>query len=132
MSPAAVLARAYDWRFAAAAVVTVVVYGALTFAISDWRIGHRRVLNEADSEASGRAVDALLNYETVKTFGAEARAAAAYDAALGTYAEASEKANASLALLNMMQGLVQKRRAGGHGRARGAGGRLRPHGGGRG
>ena len=104
---AAVLARAYDWRFAAAAVVTVVVYGALTFAISDWRIGHRRILNEADSEASGRAVDALINYETVKTFGAEARAAAAYDRALGVYAEASEKANASLALLNMMQGFVQ-------------------------
>ena len=104
---AAVLARAYDWRFAAAAVVTVVVYGALTFAISDWRIGHRRLLNEADSEASGRAVDALLNYETVKAFGAEARAAAAYDQALGAYAEANEKANESLALLNIMQGFVQ-------------------------
>ncbi|MBE7218282.1 MAG: ABC transporter ATP-binding protein/permease [Caulobacteraceae bacterium] len=102
-----VLARAYDWRFALAAVVTVVIYGALTFAISDWRIGQRRVLNEADSEASGRAVDALLNYETVKAFGAEARAAADYDEALGRYAEASEKANASLALLNMVQGLVQ-------------------------
>ena len=104
---AAVLARAYDWRFAAAAVATVVVYGALTFAISDWRIGHRRLLNEADSEASGRAVDALLNYETVKAFGAEARAAAAYDQALGSYAEANEKANESLALLNIMQGFVQ-------------------------
>ena len=104
---AAVLARAYDWRFAAAAVVTVVIYGALTFAISDWRIGHRRVLNEADSEASGRAVDALLNYETVKAFGAETRAAAAYDEALGRYAEANEKANTSLAILNMVQGLVQ-------------------------
>ncbi len=104
---AAVLAKAYDWRFAAAAVVTVVIYGALTFAISDWRIGHRRVLNEADSEASGRAVDALLNYETVKAFGAEARAAADYDRALGRYTEANEKANASLALLNMVQSLVQ-------------------------
>ena len=104
---AAVLWRAYDWRFALTAVVTVVVYGGLTFTISDWRIGHRRKLNEADSEASGRAVDALLNYETVKAFGAEARAAAAYDRALGVYAEASETANTSLAILNIVQGLVQ-------------------------
>jgi ATP-binding cassette subfamily B protein len=104
---AGVLWRAYDWRFALTAVITVVIYGALTFTISDWRIGHRRVLNEADSEASGRAVDALLNYETVKAFGAEARAAAAYDQALGAYARASETANTSLAVLNMVQGLVQ-------------------------
>ena len=104
---AVVLWKAYDWRFALTAVVTVVIYGTLTFTISDWRIGHRRKLNEADSEASGRAVDALLNYETVKAFGAEARAAAGYDKALGVYAEASETANTSLAILNMVQGLVQ-------------------------
>jgi len=103
---ALVLAKAYDWRFAATAVVTVAVYGALTFAISDWRIGHRRILNEADAEASARAVDALLNYETVKAFGAEERAAAAYDQALEVYGRASEKANASLAMLNMVQGAV--------------------------
>jgi ATP-binding cassette subfamily B protein len=103
---AIVLAKAYDWRFAATAVVTVVIYGAVTFSISDWRIGHRRVLNEADAEASARAVDALLNYETVKAFGAETRAAAGYEAALKIYGQASEKANASLALLNMVQGAV--------------------------
>jgi ATP-binding cassette subfamily B protein len=61
---AVVLAGAYDWRFAATAVVTVVIYGWLTFAISNWRIGIRRELNEADQEAAGRAVDALINYET--------------------------------------------------------------------
>ena len=103
---ALVLAKAYDWRFAATAVVTVGVYGITTFALSNWRIGHRRVLNEADAAASARVVDALINYETVKAFGAEARAAASYDDALGVYAEASEKANASLALLNMVQGAV--------------------------
>ena len=100
---AGVLARAYDWRFAATAVVTVAIYGILTFAISDWRIGHRRKLNEADSEAPGRSIDALLNYETVKVFGAEARAAADYDRALAAYGEASEQANASLAVLNIVQ-----------------------------
>ena len=103
---ALVLAKAYDWRFAATAVVTVVIYGGLTFAISDWRIGHRRILNEADAEAQARAVDALLNYETVKAFGAEARAAAGYDEALEIYGHAAEKANTSLALLNMVQGAV--------------------------
>ncbi len=103
---AGVLAKAYDWRFGATAVATVVVYGVLTFSISNWRIGHRRVLNEADAAASARAVDALLNYETVKAFGAEARAAAGYDSALEVYAQASEKANTSLALLNLIQGAV--------------------------
>ncbi len=69
--------------FALTAVVTVVIYGVVTFAISDWRVGHRRVMNEADTEAAGRAVDALLNYETVKAFGAEDRAVGGYDAAPG-------------------------------------------------
>lgn len=103
---AVVLAKAYDWRFAATAVVTVAIYGILTFSISDWRIGHRRALNEADSEAAGRAVDALMNYETVKTFGAETRAAATYDRALAGYSQASIKANVSLAVLNGVQALV--------------------------
>ncbi|MBX7248231.1 MAG: ABC transporter ATP-binding protein/permease [Caulobacteraceae bacterium] len=103
---AGVLWGVYDWTFAAAAVATVGVYGVLTFAISDWRIRHRRELNEADSEAAGRAVDALLNYETVKSFGAEARAAADYDRALADYTAASAKATGSLALLNIVQGAV--------------------------
>jgi ATP-binding cassette subfamily B protein len=103
---AGVLWGKYDWRFAAAAVVTIVVYGVFTFAISDWRIGHRRAQNEADSEAAGRAVDALLNYETVKSFGAEHRAAADYDKALAAYSSASAKATTSLAMLNAVQALV--------------------------
>jgi ATP-binding cassette subfamily B protein len=103
---AGVLAKAYDWRFAAAAVATVLVYGVLTFAISDWRIAHRRALNEADAEAAGRAVDALLNYETVKAFGAEARAAADYDRALAAYSEAQVKATTSLSLLNGAQAAI--------------------------
>jgi ABC-type transport system involved in Fe-S cluster assembly fused permease/ATPase subunit len=103
---AAVLARAYDWRFAATAIVTVVIYGVLTFSISNWRIGHRRELNEADAEAAGRAVDALLNYETVKTFGAEDRAVGAYERALSTYGAAQIKATNSLSLLNVVQSLI--------------------------
>lgn len=103
---AGVLGGMYDWRFAAVAVVVVVIYTVLTFAISNWRIEQRRAMNTADSEAAGLAVDALLNYETVKSFGAEARAARGYDAALGIYNEAALKANASLAMLNVVQALV--------------------------
>ena len=103
---AVVLAKAYDWRFAAVALGTVAVYGYLTFAISDWRIGHRRALNEADAEAAGRAVDALLNYETVKSFGAEDRAVAGYGGALDRYGEAQIKATNSLNLLNLVQSAV--------------------------
>lgn len=100
---AVVLAKAYDWRFAAVALVTVALYGYLTFAISDWRIGHRRALNEADAEAAGRAVDALLNYETVKSFGGEDRSVAGYARALDVYGRANIKATQSLNLLNLVQ-----------------------------
>jgi ABC-type transport system involved in Fe-S cluster assembly fused permease/ATPase subunit len=103
---AGVLGGAYDWRFAAVAVVVVVVYAVFTFAISNWRIEHRRTMNTADTEAAGQAVDALLNYETVKSFGAEARAAEGYDRALGVYGAAALKANSSLALLNAVQALI--------------------------
>jgi ATP-binding cassette subfamily B protein len=103
---AAVLGAAYDWRFAATAVVTVLVYVVMTFAVSDWRIAHRRALNEADQEAAGRAVDALINYETVKTFGAEARAVANYETALKLYSAAQVKATNSLTLLNAGQSAI--------------------------
>jgi ATP-binding cassette subfamily B protein len=103
---AGVLGGAYDWRFAAVAVVVVIVYAGLTFSISNWRIEHRRTMNTADTEAAGQAVDALLNYETVKSFGAEARAADDYDRALGVYGAAAIKANSSLALLNGVQALI--------------------------
>nr|WP_309628109.1 ABC transporter ATP-binding protein/permease [Brevundimonas sp.] len=103
---AGVLGGAYDWRFAAVAVVVVIVYTVFTFSISNWRIEHRRTMNTADTEAAGQVVDALINYETVKSFGAEARAALGYDRALGAYNEAALKANSSLALLNAVQALI--------------------------
>ena len=90
---AGVLGAKYDWRFAAVAVVVVVIYTAATFAMSNWRLEHRRIMNAADSEAAGVSVDALLNYETVKSFGAETRAAEAYDQSLSTYVDAALKAS---------------------------------------
>jgi ATP-binding cassette subfamily B protein len=103
---AIVLAKAYDWRFAAIALLTVGVYGYITFAISDWRIGHRRALNEADAEAAGRAVDALINYETVKSFGGEGRAVGGYESALDVYGRAQIQATNSLTVLNVVQSAV--------------------------
>ncbi len=103
---AAVLAGAYDWRFALIAVATIGVYVVFTLAVSNWRIEHRRALNTAETEAVGMQVDALLNYETVKAFGAEGRTAEGYEASLMAYAQAAQRANTSLAVLNAGQALV--------------------------
>ena len=103
---AVVLTHVYDWRFAATAIVTVAFYGVFTFKLSDWRIAQRRELNDADNEVAGRSVDALLNYETVKAFGAEDRAVAGYGEALNRYGRASVVTTQSLAVLNIAQSAV--------------------------
>jgi len=101
-----VMVTQLDWRFALTALVTIVVYTVATFRITDWRLSHRRRLNESDSRAAGLAVDAMLNYETVKTFGSETRTVAAYSLAMGDYAQAAVQANTSLSMLNAAQSLV--------------------------
>jgi ATP-binding cassette subfamily B protein len=93
----------FNWRLAVIAVITMAVYVVFTFSITNWRIVYRRALNEADSEAAGLAVDALINYETVKTFGAEERTVDNYARAMTDYAQAAVKANTSLQLLNTVQ-----------------------------
>jgi ATP-binding cassette subfamily B protein len=102
----AVMVIQLDWRFAATALVTVVIYAVATFRITDWRLSHRRELNESDSRAAGLSVDALINYETVKTFGSETRTVKAYAGAMGDYVRAAVKANTSLSLLNAVQAVV--------------------------
>jgi ATP-binding cassette subfamily B protein len=87
-------------------VATIAAYTAFTFGISNWRIEHRRILNDADSEAAGLAMDALLNFETIKTFGAEERVVSQYGRAMDDYVGAAVKANTSLQLLNLIQSLV--------------------------
>ena len=101
-----VMATRLDWRFALTAFVTIVLYTVLTFKITDWRLAHRRELNEADSRTAGLSVDALLNYETVKTFGSEERTVARYEGAMSDYVRASVKANTSLSMLNGIQSVV--------------------------
>lgn len=103
---AGVLAWRYGWSFALIAAATVAIYAWVTFGVTEWRMKHRREMNEADTEAAGRAVDSLLNFETVKSFAAEARESERYDRALASYARAAVKSNTSLVLLNMAQGLI--------------------------
>ncbi|MBU6406074.1 MAG: ABC transporter ATP-binding protein/permease [Alphaproteobacteria bacterium] len=103
---AAVLGVTYGAAFSAIAVLTVVIYGAVTLWITEWRLQYRRELNERDSEAAGRAVDSLLNYETVKAFAAEARETERFDRALAGYAKAAVRSNTSLAALNVAQSFI--------------------------
>jgi len=95
-----------DWRFAITAFATLVVYAVVTFKITDWRLSHRRDLNEAENRAAGLSSDALMNYETLKSFGAEGRLVDSYGAAMSQYVDASSKANGSLNMLNGAQSLI--------------------------
>ena len=90
----------------AATLAMVVLYIAFTRAITDWRAKVQREMNEVDNKAIGRAVDSLLNYETVKYFGAEEREAKRYDEAIAAYARAATKNETSLAWLNIGQSAI--------------------------
>jgi ATP-binding cassette subfamily B protein len=103
---AAVLLAKFDWRFAAITFGAVAAYLAFTFAVSEWRIAIRKRANELDSKANTRAIDSLLNYETVKYFGNEEFEARRYDESLMRYESAATTSEASLGLLNIGQSLV--------------------------
>jgi len=90
----------------AATALTVVAYVYVTRAITEWRTKLRREMNDLDGKALHRAVDSLLNYETVKYFGAERREEARYSQAARAYAEAAIKSENSVGLLNMAQALI--------------------------
>jgi ATP-binding cassette subfamily B protein len=103
---AAVLLAKFDWRFAAITFGAVAVYLSFTFLVSEWRIAIRKHANELDSRANTRAVDSLLNYETVKYFGNEEFEAQRYDESLMRYESAATTSEASLGLLNIGQSLI--------------------------
>jgi ABC-type transport system involved in Fe-S cluster assembly fused permease/ATPase subunit len=103
---AAVLFTRFDWRFVAVTFVAVALYIAYTFAISEWRIGIRRRANDLDSRANTRAIDSLLNYETVKYFNNEEYEARRYDENLRSYEDAAARSEESLGLLNVGQSLI--------------------------
>ena len=101
-----VLMWQFDWRYVAAIVATVAVYMSYTYRATEWRIGIRRKMNDSDTDANIKAIDSLLNYETVKYFSAEEREAGRYDRAMARYEDASVHAYTSLAVLNAGQAVI--------------------------
>ncbi|HEY2527359.1 MAG TPA: ABC transporter ATP-binding protein/permease [Xanthobacteraceae bacterium] len=102
----AVLLFHFDWRYVVAITITVVLYMWFTYAATEWRINIRREMNASDADANAKAVDSLLNYETVKYFSAEGRECQRYDRSVARYEEASVKAYVSLTVLNAGQAIV--------------------------
>src|SRR6185436_13760293 len=103
---AAVLLNKFDWRFAAVTFGAVAIYITFTVLITEWRMDIRRRANELDSKANTRAIDSLLNYETVKYFGNEEFEARRYDENLQSFESLAVKQEASLGLLNIGQSLI--------------------------
>ena len=101
-----VLMWQFDWRYVAVILVTVAFYMVFTYYATEWRIGIRRKMNDSDTDANIKAIDSLLNYETVKYFSAEQREAERYDRAMARYEDASVKAYTSLAVLNAGQAAI--------------------------
>jgi ATP-binding cassette subfamily B protein len=102
----AVLWAFFDIWFALVTFASVVIYAGFTFTISEWRIKYRRQMNETDQVANTRAIDSLLNYETVKYFGNEEHEARRFDQALARYETAAVQSKSSLSILNIGQSLI--------------------------
>ncbi|APZ53932.1 ABCB family ABC transporter ATP-binding protein/permease [Salipiger abyssi] len=103
---AGVLFVLFDVWYLAVVAVTIALYVWFTFKVTEWRVRLRRTMNEQDTDANQKAIDSLLNFETVKYFGAETREAARYDAAMRGYEAAAVKTSTSLAMLNFGQSLL--------------------------
>ena len=101
-----VLLFVFDWRYALAVLATILVYMAYTYRATEWRITIRKNMNESDTDANAKAVDSLLNYETVKYFGAEARETERYDRTMARYEKAATSTYTSLAVLNAGQAVI--------------------------
>jgi ATP-binding cassette subfamily B protein len=96
----------FDWRYVVVLLVTVLVYLVYTTVATNWRISIRRSMNESDTDANTKAIDSLLNFETVKYFGAEARESARYDKSMARYERMSVRTYVSLAVLNAGQAVI--------------------------
>src|SRR5438874_2604849 len=103
---AIVLLTKFDWRFAAVTLVAVILYMTFTFSVTEWRMEIRRRSNELDSKANSRAIDSLLNYETVKYFNNEEFEAQRYDESLQRWETAAVRSQTSLSLLNIGQSAI--------------------------
>ena len=96
----------FDWTYALVAALTIFAYLAYTAFATNWRMTIRRAMNESDVDANVKAIDSLLNYETVKYFGAETREAERYDKSMARYERASVESYISLAVLNAGQAVI--------------------------
>src|ERR1700690_311588 len=101
-----VLLWQFDWRYVLVTMITVVIFMYYTYIATEWRIEIRRKMNDSDTEANTKAIDSLLNYETVKYFSAEDREAERYDRSMERYEQASVKTYTSLAVLNTGQAVI--------------------------
>jgi ABC-type transport system involved in Fe-S cluster assembly fused permease/ATPase subunit len=101
-----IFAVVFGWQYSAVVVVTIALYVTYTFKVTEWRVKIRREMNDQDTDANQKAIDSLLNYETVKYFNAETREAARYDMAMQRYERAAVKTGLSLAALNAGQSLL--------------------------
>ncbi|APX13633.1 metal ABC transporter permease [Tateyamaria omphalii] len=101
-----VLTILFDIWYLVVVAGTIGLYVWFTFAVTEWRVKLRKVMNDQDTDANQKAIDSLLNYETVKYFGAEAREAGRYDKAMEGYEAAALKTSYSLAFLNFGQSLI--------------------------
>ncbi len=100
---AGILAWNYDWSFVTITLVTLGLYIAYTIFVTEWRTAFRKEMNELDSKANSKAIDSLLNYETVKYFGNERFEADRYDQSLQRWERAAVRSQTSLSLLNLGQ-----------------------------
>ena len=96
----------FDWRYPAITAGTIVAYVWFTFAVTEWRLAFRRQMNDADSAANTKAIDSLLNFETVKYFGNEGHEARRYDVGLRQYETAAVRSRTSLSALNIGQAVI--------------------------
>jgi ATP-binding cassette subfamily B protein len=101
-----IFAFVFDLRYAAVVVVTIWAYVTWTFKVTEWRVSIRRAMNAADTEANQKAIDSLLNFETVRYFGAAARETRRYDESMEGYEKLAVKTGQSLAALNFGQALI--------------------------
>lgn len=101
-----ILAVVFDVSYLAVLVVTISIYIWFTFKVTEWRVRIRKEMNDQDTDANQKAIDSLLNFETVKYFGAERREANRYDSAMAGYEQAALKTSYSLAFLNFGQSLL--------------------------
>ena len=101
-----VLLYLFDWRYVVVLVTMVTAYMTYTIKATEWRIAIRSAMNESDTDANAKAIDSLLNYETVKYFGAEARETARYDQSMARYERNSIRSYTSLAWLNFGQAAI--------------------------